>query len=267
MKRLLVIPFLLYFLAAAVIADDKSPRDDKDKKESSQKAPESALDKAKDRLKEKGEGDKKHSGDSDDGSDFFVNMVGVLADYYPENLRYTYSPYPYCGSGMFQREPASARPVYIESNISGFTGFNHIRAISANIKLKLFTFSGLEYNFVKLDEKTKYYDSQMRIHRLGGLLNILTHTYGILEGKFGYTRIIDSGGGPMIGIELTLAPIKPLIFRGNLHTASINSNQVGDYYLGTGFAAGAVELYGGYRIFKFPGTAIDGPTGGLIIRF
>ena len=267
MKRLLVITILLIVLSIPVIADDKSPRDDNDKKESPQKAPESALDKTKDRLKEKGESDKKHSGDSDDDSDFFMNVINVFADCYPENLRYTYSPYPYCGSGMFQREPASARPFYLESNISGFTGFNHIKAVSANVKLKLFTFTGLEYNFVKLDEKTRYYDSEMRIHRFGGVLNILTHTYGILEGEFGYTRIIDIGGGPMFGFELTLAPVKPLIFRGHLYSSSINSNQVGDYYLGTGFTAGALELYAGYRVFKFPSTTIDGPTGGLIIRF
>lgn len=267
MKRLIAIPFLLVFLSVWVTADDKSPREDKDNKETPQKAPESALDKAKDRLKEKNENDKKHSGDSDDDSDFFMNVVGVFVDYYPENLRYTYAPYPYFESGMFNREPASARPVYIESNISGFTGFNHINAASANVKLKLFTFTGLEYNFVKLNEQTRYYDSEMRIHRLGGLLNLLTHTYGILEGKFGYTRIVDVGGGPMFGLEFTLAPVKPLIFRGNLHLSSINNNQVGDYYLGTGFAAGAIELYGGYRVFDFAGSTIDGPTGGLIIRF
>lgn len=168
---------------------------------------------------------------------------------------------------MFRRESASARPIYLESNVSGFTGLNHIKAVSANIKLKLFTFAGLEYNFVKLDEKNRYYESEMRIHRLGGVLNILTHTYGILEGIVGYTRISDVGGGPMFGLELTLAPIKPLIFRSNLYISSINGNQVGYYYLGTGFAAGAVELYGGYRVFKFSGATINGPTGGLIIRF
>jgi hypothetical protein len=240
MKYRITILIFLALLAIPVIADDKAPRDDKDKKETPQKSPESTLDKAKDHLKEKVDNEKKHKSDSDDESDFFMNVVGVFVNYFPENLRYAYSPYPYFESGMFDRESASTRPIYLESNVSGFTDFNHINAMSVNAKLKLYTFAGIEYNFVKLDEKTRYYDSEMRIHRVGGVLNILTHTYGILEGKIGYSRIIDVGGGPMFGLELTLSPVKPLIFRGHLHTSSINNNQVGDYYLGTGFAAGAI---------------------------
>jgi len=267
MNRLLIIPLLFIFLAIPVIAEEKPTRDEKDKKEAPQNAPESSLDKTKDRLKEKGKNDKKHSADSDDDSDFFANMVSVFIDYYPENLRYTYSPHPYYEPGMFRREPASARPFYLESNISGFSGFDHIKAVSANVKLKLFTFNGLEYNFVKLNEKTRYHDSDMRIHRVGYVLNILTHTYGIFEGKIGYTRIVDVSGGPMFGLEFALAPVRPLIFRGHLHSSTINNNQVGDYFIGTGFVAGAIELYGGYRVFAFPGSNIDGPTGGLIIRF
>jgi hypothetical protein len=267
MKYWLTILLILTLLTIPAVADDKSPKDDKNKKETPQKQPESTLDKTKDRLKEKGDKKQKHTSDSDEESGFFMGVVNIFVDYYPENLRYSYAPYPYFEEGMFRQEPASSRPVYLESSLSGFTGFNHMKAMSANVKIKFFTFAGIEYNYVKLNEKTRYYDSDMKIHRIGGVLNLLTHTYGILETKFGYTRIIDVGGGPMFGFELTLAPVKPLIFRGNLHLSTINNNQVGDYYLGTGFTAGAAEIFGGYRVFTFPGTNIDGPTGGIILRF
>jgi hypothetical protein len=267
MKYWPTILLILVFIAVPAVADDKAPRDDKDKKETPQKQPESNLDKTKDRLKEKGEKKNKHNSNSDEDSDFFMGVVNIFVDYYPENLRYSYAPYPYFEEGMFRQGSASNRPVYLESALSGFTGFNHMKAVSANVKMKFFTFAGIEYNFAKLNEKTRYYDSDMKIHRVAGVLNLLTHTYGILETKFGYTRIIDVGGGPTFGLELTLAPVKPLIFRGNIQLSTINNNQVGDYYLGTGFAAGAVEIFGGYRVFTFPGTNINGPTGGLILRF
>jgi hypothetical protein len=267
MRLFIAILTAFSFMTVGLIADDKAPRDDKDKKESAQKQPESTLDKTKDRLKEKGDHKDKHSSDSDDESDFFDGLVGIFVDYYPENLHYSYAPFPYYEQGMFERMSASNRPIYLESSFSGFAGSDNIKAISANAKLKLFTFTGIEYNYSKLSEKNLYHNSDMKIHRVGGVLNLFTNTYGLLEAKLGYTRIAEVNGGPMFGFELTLAPVKPLMFRGNLQISTINDNQVGDYYLGTGFAAGAIELFGGYRVYTFPGTKIKGPTGGINFRF
>jgi hypothetical protein len=256
-------------LIAPLKADDKKPRDEKDKKETPKDEPENKLDKAKDRLKEKGKDKDDNSYHSDGEADIFdyVNIAEFIIDYYPENLEYTYSPYPFYDKGLFQRSKAANRPVYLETGISAFTGFNNITATGVNTKLKLFTFIGLEYNYCGLNQKTRYFDSELKIHRFGPVLNLVTCPYGLLELKLGYTKIIDVGGGPMFGLEATVAPVYPLIFRGNMHLSSINNNGVSDSFIGLGFVLRPLEFYGGYRAFSFAGENIGGPTGGMVFRF
>jgi hypothetical protein len=267
MRYLLAIILAVGLVAAPLKADDKKPREDKDKKETPREKPESKLDKIKDRVKEKSEESDPYDNRAESDIFDYLNLIQFLVEYYPENLHYSYSPYPFYDKGLFQKMEATNRPVFLETGISAFTGFNKITATGINAKLKLFTFAGFEYNYWGLSQKTRYFDSDLKIHRVGGVLNILTGTYGLLELKFGYTKIIDVGGGPMFGLEGTLAPVYPLIMRGGMHLSSINSNNIGDYLVSVGFALRPIEIFAGYRVFSFAGENIDGPTGGVIFRF
>jgi len=265
MRYLSAIVLSLFLAVGPVSADDKKPRDDRDKKEQPQKSPESKLDKAKDELKKHGDKNADQSTGEDDAN--ILAIVDFLTDHFPHNLAFSYASYPYDDSGMFQQSGAASRPVYIETGLSAFTGFNRLKARAVNLKVKFYTIAGFEYSYSGLMEKTRFYDSDMKIHRAGFVLNLLTNKAGVLEAKLGFTKIIDVGSGPMAGLELTLAPIRPLIVRGNLHIASINDNNTGDYMLALGCMVKPFEIYGGYRVYSFPGENIDGPTGGIIFRF
>jgi hypothetical protein len=261
-----IIVLALTILVSPVRGDDKTPRQGEDKKETKEEKPKGKLDKTKERIG-KTKDDEKSESNPDSDSPFTEMMFELLINWFPYNFHYAHTPYPYFEKGMFTEAPPATHPIYIEAGLSAFSGFHHVRATGLHAKLKVLTGVGLEYDYSGFSEKTDLYESNMKMHRVCGVLNLFTFPYGVCEFKFGLTNIIDINTGGTYGFDLTLTPVRPLIFRGQTHYSKINGNDIGDHSVYLGFSANVVEFYGGYRFFTFPGSDINGPTAGVTIKF
>jgi hypothetical protein len=265
MKYLGIVILALTVLITPVRGDDKAPRQGEDKKETKEEKPKGKLDKTKERVGKTND-DKNNDNGSDSDSPFTDVMLELLINWFPYNFHYAYAPYPYFETGMFTEARPTTHPIYIEAGLSAFSGFHHVRATGLHAKLKVLTGVGFEYDYSGFSEKTNEYESDMKMHRVSGVLNLITFPYGVCEFKFGLTNIIDVNTGGTYGFDLTLTPLKPLIFRGQTHFSKINGNDIGDHAVYLGFSANSIEFYGGYRFYTFPGNYINGPTAGVTVK-
>jgi len=263
MRQLILILAALCLLSTPVLAQDKQPRETPDKKEREEEKSGTRLDKIKSKLAKQ----VKDDDDSDDNSGHSLAARFAFHIWYELNKNYNYEPYPYYGEALFDRDSSLSRPLHFETNVSAFRSRSNINGLNFFGKVKLYTLFGLEFGYNGLAENDLLTSSELNMYRLAGVVNLLTTANGFLEFKLGAWNLSDIGTGPLIGFQAEIAPVYPLMFNLKADFSEINGHNIADYAFGIGYVYRHLEIYGGYRVFDLGGETIDGPTGGIAVRF
>ncbi|MCP4581110.1 MAG: hypothetical protein GY839_05795 [candidate division Zixibacteria bacterium] len=262
MRLIILIFAAVMFVSSPATGQDKQPRDSDDKKEEKREKSGGKLDKIKDKISKKSKHD-----DDDDDSDDSIFAHFVFHFWWDINKHYRYTPYPYYKAGLLDRDSSLIRPLHFETSLSAFSGGSNIRAVNFNGKLKLYTIFGLEFQYNGFTEDDLMSGSELKMFRFGGVVNLLSHPNGYLELKFGAWDIADAGTGPLIGFEADIAPVYPVMLNFRADLSEINGHDIADYAFTFGYVYKRIEFFGGYRAFDLAGETIDGPIGGVTLRF
>jgi len=261
--RLIVLIFAaVMFVSSPVIAQDKNPRGSDDKKEEKSEDSGNKMDKIKGKLSKKG----KHHDDDDDSDDSMAARF-VFHFWWDINKHYHYTPYPYYGQGLLNRDSSNVRSLHFETALSAFSGGSNIKAVNFDAKLKLYTLFGFGFQYNGFTEDDLLSGSDMKMYRFNGVINLLSHPYGLLELKAGLWNIADVGTGPLIGFQADIAPVYPIMLNLRADFSEINGHEIGDLAFRFGYVYKRIEFFGGYRVFDLAGETIDGPFGGATVRF
>ncbi len=265
MRLLCALILSLILSLTAATAQEKPPRDDEKKRDDAAEKPAGKLEHAKDELKRKKQKSERVTNDDED--DVWSDLVfHILINTIPDGFSYAYAQYPYYEEGLYVKGSPGSRPVYIVGEVSGFSGLNDIKGKSLGLKLKLFTGFGFDYDYVALEETYLAQETSLKMHSYAAALNFLTDERGSLEIKFGARKVIDIGTSPLVGFELDIAPVSPVIANLQIGLAKINGHNMNDYRIGIGYCLRQLEMFAGFKQENLGEATVRGPEIGLRIR-